>query len=276
MPQPTKVIAEIGINHNGSVKLAKKLIDVAVEAGADFAKFQKRNPDVCVPEEQKSKLRETPWGKIPYIDYKYKIEFGAREFDELFRYAEREDVKLFASVWDLDSVEFMAQRTDVGKIGSALITNEPLLKATREAFDTVIISTGMSTEQEIENAISLADPDVVMHSVSSYPTLPEDLNLEYVKHLYEKFGSGREIGYSGHEMEIATSVATVPMGASWVERHLTLDREMWGSDQSSSLEPEEFKTMVEQIRLVERSMGGYGPRVLLDEEKSKRKSLRGV
>lgn len=274
-----KVIGEIGINHNGDMETAKRLIDVAEVSGCDYVKFQKRNPDVCVPEHKKPQLRETPWGEIPYIDYKYKVEFSVEEFKELKDYCVGKDIGIFSSVWDIDSAEEMSNVTDIGKIPSAHLTNEKLVKATRVLFPVMIMSTGMSTEEEIDKILEDVTPDVLMHSVSAYPTKIEDVNLSYIRHLVEKVRkNGLEfktaIGYSGHETEIITAAAAVAMGATWIERHITLDREMWGSDQFASLEPDELYEMVKIIRQTEKSIGDGGPRKLLDIEKDKRKSLR--
>ena len=272
-----KVIAEIGINHNGSVDIAKKIIDVAKVAGCDYVKFQKRTPDVCVPEAQKSKLRQTPWGKIPYIDYKKKIEFEKEQFDEIAHYCDFINMKWFASVWDLPSVDFMAKYTDVGKIPSALITDHDLLCYARQKFKTLMISTGMSTEDEIEIAVELGTPDIIFHTNSSYPSKIEELNLNYIQHLKDKYPN-MQIGYSGHEFGLVTTFATVPMGVKWVERHVTLDRTMWGSDQMASIEPHGLIKLVKGIRNIESALGpdGQDKRILFGSELSKRKSLRGV
>jgi len=268
-----KIIAEIGINHNGSIEIAKKLIDVAEVAGCDYAKFQKRTPDICVPEHQKEKMRKTPWGEMRYIDYKKKIEFEKEEYDELFDYAKGKNIELFASVWDKQSVDFMKNYTKIMKVGSALINNIELCKHARENSDIFIISTGMSTEYEIENCIQACNPNVVMHTNSTYPSPIGELNLNYINWLKNKW-TGKQIGYSGHEYGLATTFATVPLGVSWIERHITLDRNMWGSDQSSSIEPSGLIKLVKGIRDIEKSMGTLGARVLLESEKSKRDSLR--
>lgn len=269
-----KIIGEIGINHNGRLDLAKRLIDVAVDAGCDFVKFQKRDPDVCVPEHQKVKIRKgTPWGDVPYIDYKHKVEFWDVEYDEINAYCKSKDIGWFASVWDVGSVDFMSNYTSIGKIPSALITDIELLSYSRKKFDTLIMSTGMSTQAEINTAVEIAQPDVIMHSVSSYPSDTNELNLLYVKYLYDHF-SETEIGYSGHELELETTAATVLYGASWIERHITLDRNMWGSDHKCSLEPTELSKLVDMIHNIKSSMGSYGPRKLMGSEKLKKKSLR--
>lgn len=269
----TKIIAEIGINHNGSVELAKRLIDAAIVAGCDYAKFQKRTPDICVPAAQKDKLRETPWGTLRYIDYKKKIEFEKDEYDELFEYVANKPIEIFASVWDKPSADFMKQYTDITKVGSALITDLELCKYAREKSKVFIISTGMSTEKEIEDCIDFCNPDVIMHTNSTYPSPYEELNLNYINWLKDKW-SGKSIGYSGHEYGLTTTFAAVSMGCTWIERHLTLDRAMWGSDHLASVEPQGFIKLVKGIRTIEKAMGNGGPRVCLSGELSKRKSLR--
>lgn len=268
-----KIIGEIGINHNGDLDLCKKIIDSAVLAGCDYVKFQKRNPDICVPEEQKSKPKSTPWGEITYLEYKYKVEFGKKEYDEIDKYCKEKKIGWFASVWDKDSVDFMSQYNSISKIPSALITNKELVEYARSKFDYLIISTGMSTEEEIELAVEYSNPDVIMHTNSTYPSPIDELNLEYLHWLKNKYK--RETGYSGHEYGLVTTFATIPMGVTWVERHITLDRTMWGSDQVASVEPAGLIKLVKGIRDIEKSLGGNSKRQLLRNELSKRKSLRG-
>lgn len=269
----TKIIAEIGINHNGSLELAKKLIDVAVIADCDYVKFQKRNPNVCVPEDQKSKPKSTPWGEMTYLEYKYKTEFGQNEYDEIDKYCREKNIGWFASVWDKDSVDFMTQYGNITKIPSALITDKELVTYAREKFDHLLISTGMSTEDEIETCISQCNPDVIMHTNSTYPAPNNELNLDYITWLKEKY-SNKEIGYSGHEFGLTTTIASTLLGATWVERHITLDRAMWGSDQMASVEPQGLIKLVKSIKDVESARGGYEPRKVIGGELSKMKSLR--
>jgi N-acetylneuraminate synthase len=271
-----KVIAEIGINHNGSIDLCKQLMLLAKVSGCDYAKIQKREPDVCVPENQKSKMRDTPWGKMTYLEYKKRIEFSEEQLKELFEYANQIGIEFFASVWDLPSVDVMAKFTKIGKIGSASITDLELCKHAREKFDYLIVSTGMSTEEEIEKCIEVCNPDVIMHTNSTYPCPVEELNLNYIHHLKNKW-SGKEIGYSGHEYGLVTTFAAVAMGATWIERHITLDRSMWGSDHSSSIEPSGVIKLVKGIRDIEKAtQTPIGERVLLQGELAKRDSLRKV
>jgi N-acetylneuraminate synthase len=270
-----KVISEVGINHNGSMELCKELIMLSKVAGADYVKIQKRNPDVCVPEIQKKKRRQTPWGEMSYLDYKHKMEFSEEQIQELCKYSRDLGIEFFASVWDVDSAKLMSKYTKIAKLGSASITDIELCKVTRELFDFVIISTGMSTEEEIDAAVDAAKPDVIMHTNSTYPCPVEELNLRYLEHMKEKWGDKMEIGYSGHEFGLVTSYAAVAMGATWVERHVTLDRNMWGSDHSSSIEPSGLIKLVKGIRDIEKATQYEpGPRKQFPGESAKRESLR--
>lgn len=270
----TKIIAEIGINHNGSIEIAKRLIMLSKVAGCDYVKIQKRNPDVCVPEAQKSKIRNTPWGQMKYIDYKWKIEFNEEQIKELYEFSKKIGIYFFASVWDLDSVDLMKKYSTIGKIPSALITDLELCKYARDNFDRLIISTGMSTEKEIENCVKVCNPDVIMHTNSTYPCPTSDLNLRYIEHLKNKYPD-KEIGYSGHESGLVTSFATITMGATWVERHITIDRNMWGSDQKFSIEPSGVIKLVKGIREIEKAIQyPPGPRKQFEKENIKKASLR--
>lgn len=267
-------IAEIGINHNGDLENCKQLMKKAKDAGADYVKIQKRNPDVCVPEHQKSKKRETPWGEMSYLDYKKKIEFSEHQIMELVEYGKEIGINFFASVWDKDSVVVMSKYTTVGKIPSALITDLELCKYARDQFPFLIISTGMSTEEEIEACVESCNPDVIMHTNSTYPCPVEDLNLRYIQHLNRKYPS-KEIGYSGHEQEMETTYAAIVLGASWVERHVTLDRKMWGSDQSCSIEPHEMTDLIRGIKNIEKAIQfPPGRRLQFLKEDVKKQSLR--
>jgi len=280
----TKIVAEIGINFaygdNKSKFLdnAKRLIDVAVVAGCDWVKFQKRSPDHCVPEEQKNKPRIVPWRSEPttYIQYKHDIEFNKEQWQELYDYCKDKPIGLFASVWDKQSVEFMSDiDNQIAKIPSALINDIDLCSYASLRFDHMIVSTGMSTEEEVFRCVSSIRPDVVMHSNSSYPSKVDELRLEYITWLKDKYGHDTDIGYSGHEYGLITTMAAVTLGATWIERHITLDRTNWGSDQSSSVEPSGLMKLVKGIRDIEKSMGGNAPREVLGSELIKRKSLRG-
>lgn len=270
-----KIISEIGINHNGDIELCKQMIMLSKVAGADYVKIQKRNPDLCVPEHQKNKPKSTPWGDMTYLEYKHKLEFDEKQIKELIEYSENIQIKFFASVWDLDSVKLMSKYTKIAKIPSALINDLELCKATREAFDTLIISTGMSTQKEIDDCIQICHPDVIMHTNSTYPCPSSELNLNYIYYLKENYGQNAEIGYSGHEFGLVTTYAAVAMGSTWVERHITLDRHHWGSDQSSSIEPDGLIKLVKGIRSIEQATQyPSGERLLFKGELLKRDSLR--
>jgi len=274
MKNATKIIAEIGINHNGSIEICKKLINIASAAGCDYVKIQKRTPDICVPENQKSKPKSTPWGDMTYLDYKRKIELNEYQISELINYSKEQNIVLFSSVWDITSSELMSKYCSITKIPSALITDLELCKHARDNFETLIISTGMSTEEEIEKCVKECDPDIIMHTNSTYPCPVEEINLNYIKWLQNKWPT-KKIGYSGHEYGLVSTFASVALGAEWVERHVTLNHNMWGSDHLSSLEPAGLFKLVKGVRDVESSMSqSVASRILLDGEKSKRESLR--
>ena len=253
----TYIIAEIGINHNGSMDVAKKLIDIASVAGCDAVKFQKRNPDVCVPEHQKNVIRETPWGTMTYLEYKHKIEFGKDEYDEIDSYCKTKGISWSASPWDLDSLNFLNQY-DIPfiKIPSAMLTNDELLVSSVNTDKKIILSVGMSTEDEIDHAVEILKKSnnfALLHCNSTYPAPINELNLSAVKSLKEKYGC--EVGYSGHEFRLGTTVAAVYLGASIIERHITLDRTMWGTDHMSSVEPQGLIKLVKGIRELEEAYG---------------------
>jgi N-acetylneuraminate synthase len=272
----TYIIAEIGINHNGDMEIAKKLIDIASVAGCDAVKFQKRNPDVCVPEHQKTVIRSTPWGEMTYLDYKYRVEFDKEQYDEIDRYCREKGMDWSASPWDTDSLDFLMQY-DIPflKIPSAMITNEELMKATAATGKKIIISTGMSTEEEIDQAVNWLEGTEfsILHCNSTYPAPIEDLNLSYIRTLKEKYDC--EIGYSGHEFRLGTTVAAVYLGATILERHITLDRQMWGSDHLGSVEPQGLIKLVKGVRELELAFGD-GVKVVTPGEDTIRKKLRGL
>tara|TARA_Y100000034_G_C6862903_1_gene392924 strand:- start:98 stop:916 length:819 start_codon:yes stop_codon:yes gene_type:complete len=270
----TKIVAEIGINHNGDINIAKKLIDAACLAGCDYVKFQKRNPDVCVPEDMKDTIRETPWGIMNYLEYKHRMEFDKNEYDVIDKYCKSKNIKWFASVWDEDSIDFMSRYTHIMKIPSALITHDNLLYHARERSKYLMISTGMSDEEEIEHAVKMSNPDLIFHTNSAYPSPIEDLNLNYIEWLNEKYPD-KEVGYSGHEFGLIPTYVAVVKGARWVERHITLERTMWGSDHMASVEPHGLIKLVKDIRSIEISMGTKSPRKVYDSEIEKRETLRG-
>ena len=273
---PTYIIAEIGINHNGSVDIAKLLIDAAVKAGVDAVKFQKRTPEICTPRDQWDKMRETPWGYIRYIDYRHKVEFGQDEYQEIDRYCREKGITWFASVWDEPSVDFLEQFNPVAyKIPSAALTDHDLLRHVRATGRPMIISTGMSTMEQIRAAVEAVGTDnlVVMHATSTYPCEPEELNLRMIQTLRQEF-PGVPIGYSGHEVGLVTTAVAVALGACMVERHITLDRAMWGSDQAASVEPGGLQKLVKYIRVTERALGDGVKRVYESEMPALRKLRR--
>jgi len=264
---PVYIIAEIGINHNGDLGIAKKLIDVACLAGCDAVKFQKRTPEKCVPPEQRSVMRETPWGLLPYLECKKKLEFGYEEYAEIERYCKAKNITWFASVWDEDSVDFLEQ-FDVPcyKIPSAALTDHSLLKKVRETGKPILLSTGMSGLEQIYAAIKVlggTDDLIIMHCTSTYPTKPEELNLRVITTFRKKFDC--PVGYSGHEVGLQTTYAAVVLGANVVERHITLDRTMWGTDQAASVEPFGLMRLVRDIRVIEKALGDGVKRVWSSE-----------
>jgi len=271
-----QIIAEAGINHNGDINIAKKLIDIASVAGCDYVKFQKRTPDLCVPECQKNKEKIVPWHNKPitYLQYKKDIEFGKKEYQELILYSKQKSIKLFTSVWDIPSANFMKEfNTDLIKIPSACLTSWKLLEYIRQNFNKVILSTGMSTEQEIKEAVKIGNPDIIFHTNSVYPTPIDDLNMGYIKWLQNLYPN-KEIGFSSHYYGIVPAIASVYLEVKWIEIHITLDHAMWGSDQLSSVEPSGLFKLVKGIRDLEKTLKGNKPRKLFFGEEKKRKSLR--
>jgi N-acetylneuraminate synthase len=275
---PVYVIAELGINHNGSVDSAKRLIDGALLAGADAVKFQKRTPELCVPKEQWLLERDTPWGRMTYIDYRHKIEFGEHEYVQIDAYCRERGIQWFASCWDEPSVEFMEQfDPPCYKAASASLTDHALLRTMKASGRPLIISTGMSTMEEIEGAVSAVGRDglCVAHSTSSYPCPVEAINLNMIGTLRARFAD-TPIGYSGHEVGLSPTWAAVAMGACFVERHLTLDRAMWGTDQAASVEVSGFIRLVANIRDVQRALGDGVKRVHESELPSRAKLRRVI
>jgi N-acetylneuraminate synthase len=274
---PAYIIAEIGINHNGDIEIAKKMIEAAAHAGADAVKFQKRTPDVCTPLEQQKQMRETPWGYITYLDYRYKVELGLEEYREIDRTCKRLGIDWMVSVWDEPSLDFMEQfETPAYKVPSASLTDLALLKYTRKTGKPLIISTGMSTMDEIKRGVDTAGRDnlIIMHCTSAYPCEPEELNLRMVETLRREFPDN-PIGYSGHEVGLVPSAVAVALGACMVERHFTLDRAMWGGDQAASVEPGGFEKLVKYIRVTEAGLGD-GVKKVYTSEMSSLKKLRRV
>jgi N-acetylneuraminate synthase len=273
---PCYIIAEIGINHNGDIEIAKQLIEMSAEAGCNAVKFQKRTPELCVPIEQRNVMRETPWGEMTYMDYRYRVEFDENQYLLLAEFASSLGLDLFASPWDVDSVDFLEKmKHPVIKVASASITDFELLKKIASKKIPVIMSTGMSTMQEIEKAVETLDTVnlLIAHSTSAYPCEPKELNLKMIPVLQEKFGV--PVGYSGHETGLQTTVAATVLGACFVERHVTLDRSMWGSDQSASVEPQGMQKLVRDIRIVEQALGD-GIKKVYDSELKPKMRLRKV
>ncbi|MCD4672610.1 MAG: N-acetylneuraminate synthase family protein [Anaerolineaceae bacterium] len=273
---PTYIVAEIGINHNGDMEVTKELIRRAKKAGVDAIKLQKRTPELCVPLEQRSQMRDTPWGYITYMDYRQKVEFGKEEYEEIDRYCKQEGINWFVSVWDEEAADFMEQFDPVCyKAPSASLTDLPLLRKMRATGRPIILSSGMSTMKEIDAALEAIGQDnmLLCHSTSAYPCPPDELNLRMINTLQEKYEC--PIGYSGHEVGLITSVVAASMGACLVERHYTLDRAMWGSDQSASVEPAGFERMVKYIRVTEKAMGD-GVKRVYDSELAGLRKLRRV
>lgn len=263
---PVHIVAEIGINHNGSVENAKKLIDAAVHSGCDAVKFQKRTPELAVPPDQRDKMRQTPWGYISYMEYRYKVEFEQAEYTEIDRYCKEKGIIWYASCWDEPAVDFMEQfNPPCYKIASASLTDHSLLQHMKATGRPLVLSTGMSSMEQIHEAVNLLGTDnlVLLHATSTYPCEPHELNLKMITTLREAFDC--PIGYSGHEVGLPTTVAAVALGACFVERHITLDRAMWGTDQAASVEPSGFERLVKYIRVVESSMGD-GVKQVYDSE----------
>jgi len=274
--EPVYVIAEIGINHNGSLHTAKKMIDGALFSGCNAVKFQKRTPEVCVPRDQWDIERDTPWGRMTYIDYRHKIEFGQEEYAEIDDYCREKGIHWFASCWDEQSVEFIEQfNPPVYKASSASLTDLPLLKKMQSTGKPLMISTGMSTIDEIEATIKELDSKnlLVAHSTSAYPCKTEELNLSMIQTL-QKLYPRIPIGYSGHESGLAPTWAAVALGATFIERHVTLDRTMWGTDQAASVEIMGMHRLVRNIRDIESSLGDGVKKVYLSELSSRQKLRR--
>jgi len=272
---PIFFIAEIGINHNGSLDDAKKLIDMANICDTDAVKFQKRTPDICVPEDKKRMIYETPWGEIPYIDYKKKIEFWEPEYKEIEKYCKSKNIIWFASPWDLLSVEFL-EKFDVPcyKIPSAKLTDRDLLEKISSLNKPIFLSLGMSTEEEIEKAVEILKDNelILLHCNSSYPAPDMDLNLNYILTLKEKYPE-HIIGYSGHEHGISASFLAANLGAKVIERHITLDRAMWGSDQAASLGISGLRRLIRDLRKLE-LWKGDGIKKVTEAEKIIKEKLR--
>ena len=273
--QPCYIIAEIGINHNGDINIAKKLIEVAAAAKVDAVKFQKRTIDVVYSTEELARPRESPFGSTSG-DLKHGLEFGEEEYAEIDRHCRQNNITWFASCWDEQSVDFIEQfKVPCYKIASASMTDDGLLRHTRSQGHPILMSTGMSTLEQVDHAVDLLGKEdlVVMHTTSTYPAMYEELNLRVIPMLKQRYGL--PVGYSGHETGLSTSIASVALGACAVERHITLDRAMWGSDQAASVEPQGFAHLVRDIRLVETALGD-GVKRVVEREVPIMKKLRRV
>ena len=271
--QPCYVVAEIGINHNGSMDTAKKLIKISSDAECDAVKFQKRTVDVVYTQEDLARSRENPFGATNG-DLKYGLELGREEYKEIDQYCKSLNIDWFASCWDEASVDFIEQfNPPCYKIASASLTDDGLLRHHRKYGRPIVLSTGMSTMEEIEHAIEVLGEDdlVVLHSTSTYPAQLDELNLKMINTLLEKYDL--PIGYSGHEPGISTTFASAVLGASMIEKHITLDRAMWGSDQAASLEPQGIKKLVEYISQWQKASGN-GIKKVYESEIPIRKKLR--
>jgi len=275
---PVFMIAEIGINHNGSLDIAKKLIDAAFACNWHCVKFQKRTPDLCVPEDQKNILRDTPWGKITYLEYKHKVEFGRKEYSYIDKYCKEKPLYWIASVWDIPSLEFiLTYDIPFIKIPSAKLTEYELLKLASQSGKPVILSTGMSTIEEIDEAVEILEKYskgdyILMHTNSAYPSPIEELNLRVINYFKDRYKC--IIGYSGHEYGLEASVVAVSLGAKVIERHITLDHNMWGSDHSASLEVHGMDLLYKRIKEIKNVLGD-GIKKVSGAELESRKKLRG-
>jgi N-acetylneuraminate synthase len=274
---PVFIIAEIGINHNGSLDIAKKLIEGAKAAGCNAVKFQKRTPEICVPKDQWNVERDTPWGRMTYIDYRHVVEFTKDDYSVIDKFCNENNITWFASCWDEESVDFVEQfDVPIYKTASAALTDTELLLKHKTLNKPIIVSTGMSTIGEIEDAERLFDGKniLIAHSTSSYPCSNEELNLKMISTLRAKYPT-IPIGYSGHETGLSPTLAAIALGACFVERHITLDRAMWGSDQAASIEVDGFHRLVRNIRDIEVALGD-GIKRVYDSELSFKKKLRKV
>ena len=275
--QPVFVIAEIGINHNGELALAQRLIEGAARAGCDAVKFQKRTPELCVPRDQWQVQRDTPWGRMSYLDYKRRVEFGAEEYAQIEKQCQELGLMWFASCWDEPSVDFMQRfAPPCYKAASASLTDIALLRAMRATGVPLIVSTGMSTSEEIAQAVLETGQRelLIAHSTSTYPCPIDELNLRMIRTLKQSFPLC-PVGYSGHESGLAPTWAAVALGATFIERHITLDRTMWGTDHAASIELSSLERLVSQVRDVERAVGD-GVKRVYDSEIPIRKKLRRV
>ena len=264
------MIAEIGINHNGDIKKAFKLIDLAKKYQFDAVKFQKRNPDISTPEYQKSQMRETPWGYISYLNYKKKIELSYKDYLKIDKYCKKKKILWFASAWDVESQKFLKKfNLKYNKVASAMLTNIKLLNIIAKEKKHTFISTGMSSLKEIKSAISIFKKNkckfTILHCISSYPSKEVDLNLLCIPKLKKIFKS--DIGYSGHEDSVSPSIIASLLGAVVIERHITLDRSMWGTDQAASLSEDGIKYLMSVIKKIPKMLGNGKKKFSFEEKK---------
>jgi N-acetylneuraminate synthase len=262
------VIGEIGLNHNGDVGIAKKLIDVAADAGAQAVKFQKRTPEISTPVHMRDVPRETPWGTMSYLEYRYRVEFDRDQYIEIGDHATLRGLDWFASPWDVPSVDFLEDLNVVAhKVASASVTDLELLRALAATGKPIILSTGMSTLPQIDAAVEVLGTErlVLLHATSTYPMPAEEANLRMMATLRDRF-PGVPVGYSGHEPGLQISLAAAALGATAIERHITLDRTMWGSDHAASLEPTGLQHLVRDIRIIETALGDGVKRIMPGEE----------
>lgn len=272
------MIAEIGINHNGDLQIAKKLIDAANASLWNCVKFQKREPDIAVPEAQKNVMRDTPWGRITYLEYKKKVEFGKTEYDYIDKYCREKPIAWTASPWDIPSLEFLlTYDLPFIKIASAGNGDREMMKLACESGRPLLVSTGMSTLEEIDEMVSFLEKYsdgnyILLHTNSAYPTPAEDLNLRMIKTLKERYHC--LVGYSGHEQDLEPTVVATALGAKVIERHVTLDHNMWGTDQAASLSVAAMAMLQGRMKEV-LVMLGTGEKVITEREKEVRRKLRG-
>ena len=272
----TFLIAEGGINHNGSLENAKKLVLLAKKYQFDIVKFQKRDLDICIPDAQKNVMRETPWGNISYLNYKKKIELNVSQYKELNNFSKKIGIDICVSCWDTNSLKQMKKlKFKYNKIASAMITNINLLEEVAKERKKTFISTGMCTMRDIERAVKIFKKNkckfVLMHSVSIYPCEEKILNLNLIKTLKDKFKC--EVGYSGHESTVSPSITAYFLGADYIERHITLNRASWGTDQAASLEESGIANLTSLLRKIPLALGD-GKKRFLDEEKKVSKKMR--